>query len=540
MIKQVIIDLVFQLYIKLNLVYDQVLLLIINVISNQRKNISFCFTSKSFRLSNHNTKILKSNHYKRAIIKHQILQSFLQIGTTLSTFIRIGQTDIYNAQINAEIKALSNKKKITQNSYAIIANQLQQRIQETLLRFQGEVLDFAQIGTAFTELKIFQEIVFNSDCECIIYNCKIVVNSDQPLNLRGKQEMLMHEMLWNLVSQDGQYEQVETQMVLCVFRILMDPVKLTVEETAQLVLDFLNYEIANYAQKFEQAKRLVIQFRALTQNQMFSSYPDKKKEEIEDIKEKYSPSINQKSQILAYQNRQKYIDKQLSTQSQSCVDVLLKKKEEFNREIKKQQQQKQEEKMKECTFQPKINQNYSQNSTIDVVSRLYTQESIYQKRLYQEENIRKTQEQRELTELNQCTFTPLINDGIPISTITSSTPKDYDKMVDRMRSANNKAKEQKDKLNHISTGEQLDKLRNSPFNPPQMVNRPKLKKKPIVIMDVNICPGKQGRLALYEDQDPQDVVKNFSKLFNLNTEMSDILLNVLEKERQKMIKKQNT
>ena len=32
-----------------------------------------------------------------------------------------------------------------------------------------------------------------------------------------------------------------------------------------------------------------------------------------------------------------------------------------------------------------------------------------------------------------------------------------------------------------------------------MVNRPKLKKKPIVIMDVNICPGKQGRLALYED-----------------------------------------
>ncbi|CAD8112863.1 unnamed protein product [Paramecium sonneborni] len=527
MIKQVINS----IYIILNLLHDQVLLLIINVISNQGKNISFCFTCKSFRFSNHNSEVSKSNHNKRTTIKHQILQSFLQIGTTLSTFIRIGYTDIYKAQINAEIKALSNKKKITQNSYTIIANQLQQRIQEAIFKFQCERLDFAQIGAAFTELKIFQEIVFNSDCE--------LINSDQPLNLRGKQEMLMHEMLWNLVSQDGECEQVETQMVLCVFRILMDPVKLTVEETAQLILDFLNFEITNYAQKFDQAKRLVVQFRALTQNQMFSNYQDKKRE-IEDVKEKYSPSINQKSQILAYQNRQKYIDKQLSTQSQSCIDILLKKKEEFNREIQKQQLQKQEEKMKECTFQPKINQNYSQNSTIDVVSRLYTQESIHQKRLYQEENIRKTQEQREMIELNQCTFTPLINDGIPLSITSANTPKDYEKMVDRMRKANNKAREQKEKLNHISTGEQLDKLRNSPFNPPQMINRPKLKKKPIVIMDVNICPGKQGRLALYEDQDPQDVVKNFSKLFNLNTEMSDILLNVLEQERQKMIKKQCT
>ncbi|CAD8214827.1 unnamed protein product [Paramecium octaurelia] len=432
-------------------------------------------------------------------------------------------------QINAEIKALSNKKKITENSYAIIANQLQQRISDSLSRFKSERLEFEQIGAAFTDLKIFQEIIFDSEGK--------LLNSDQPLNLRGKQEMLMHEMLWNLVSQDGEHEYVETQMVLCVFRILMDPVKLSVEETAQLVLDFLNYEVTNYNQKFDQAKRLVIQFRALTQNQIFSAYPDKKKE-IEDVKEKHAPSINQKSQILAYQNRQRYMDKQLSTQSQSCIDVLLKKKEEFNREIQKQQIQKQEEKMKECTFQPKINQNYSQNSTIDVVSRLYTQESIHQKRLYQEENIRKTQEQKELIELNQCTFTPLINDGIPISTTNASTPKDYDRMVDRMRKANNRAREQKEKLNHVSTGEQLEKLRNSPFNPPQMVNRPKLKKKPIVIMDVNICPGKQGRLALYEDQDPQDVVKNFAKLFNLNTEMSDILLNVLEQERQKMMKKQ--
>ena len=58
-------------------------------------------------------------------------------------------------------------------------------------------------------------------------------------------------------------------------------------------------------------------------------------------------------------------------------------------------------------------------------------------------------------------------------------------------------------------------------------------------MDVNICPGKQGRLALYEDEDPQDVVKNFAKLFNLNGEMALILLDVLEQERVKILNNKN-
>lgn len=54
-------------------------------------------------------------------------------------------------------------------------------------------------------------------------------------------------------------------------------------------------------------------------------------------------------------------------------------------------------------------------------------------------------------------------------------------------------------------------------------------------MDVNICPGKQGRLALYEEEDPVEVVRKFSRLFKLNAEMQETLLSVLWAERNKVL-----
>lgn len=44
-------------------------------------------------------------------------------------------------------------------------------------------------------------------------------------------------------------------------------------------------------------------------------------------------------------------------------------------------------------------------------------------------------------------------------------------------------------------------------------------------------------MALYEDEDPKLVVNKFAKLFNLNREMSDTLLDVLKTERDKLIEK---
>lgn len=57
--------------------------------------------------------------------------------------------------------------------------------------------------------------------------------------------MIMHELFWNLVSEDNQKESVEAQLVNYILRVLMDPIKLSVEETAELVLDMLNYDTTN-------------------------------------------------------------------------------------------------------------------------------------------------------------------------------------------------------------------------------------------------------------------------------------------------------
>lgn len=42
----------------------------------------------------------------------------------------------------------------------------------------------------------------------------------------------------------------------------------------------------------------------------------------------------------------------------------------------------------------------------------------------------------------------------------------------------------------IPCGENYEKVRNQPFNPPNLITRERVKRKPIVIMDVNISSGK--------------------------------------------------
>lgn len=54
--------------------------------------------------------------------------------------------------------------------------------------------------------------------------------------------MLMHEFFWNVVSDNGRLEEVDVEIVNYLMRILMDPIKLSVNETANLLIDMLNYD----------------------------------------------------------------------------------------------------------------------------------------------------------------------------------------------------------------------------------------------------------------------------------------------------------
>ncbi|KAM3131076.1 hypothetical protein pb186bvf_016774 [Paramecium bursaria] len=429
---------------------------------------------------------------------------------------------ILQEQIEQEIRSKANSKKITDNSYRIIAHYLQDRIKKCLEKFQQEKIIFEQLGIIFTELQIFEAIQFDQDG-------KFKFKQDKQ-TLRSKQEMIMHDQFWNLASEN---DEAQKQIVNYMLRILMDPIKLDQDETAELLLDMVEYNIEQqYTQYKELAKKLVVQFRALTQNKTFSLNEDKKKQSQQEYIElklrelTFTPKINKQSESLATQNRIKYIeDKELnrslfgdSQQQLSFYDILDARNQELRQKQEIYEQIRQENEVKQCTFHPVVNNPTYHSNPQELVNRLYSTESIQTKQLIKQEQYKLANAMRQKKEMEQCTFKPTINEGIPF--IEPEVPKDYEKVVGRMKYAQEQYRQKKEKLEHIPCGENYEKVRNQPFNPPNLITRERVKRKPIVIMDVNISSGKQGRLVLHEDEDPNQVIKQFAKLFNLNQEIS--------------------
>ena len=54
------------------------------------------------------------------------------------------------------------------------------------------------------------------------------------------------------------------------------------------------------------------------------------------------------------------------------------------------------------------------------------------------------------------------------------------------------------------------------------------KKELLLYVDVNIAPGKTGRIGIHKDDDPYLLADNFSKIYQLNDNMTDTLVNMLK------------
>eukprot|EP00825_Cyclidium_porcatum_P000966 TRINITY_DN10421_c0_g1_i2.p1 TRINITY_DN10421_c0_g1~~TRINITY_DN10421_c0_g1_i2.p1 ORF type:complete len:127 (+),score=16.28 TRINITY_DN10421_c0_g1_i2:156-536(+) len=75
------------------------------------------------------------------------------------------------------------------------------------------------------------------------------------------------------------------------------------------------------------------------------------------------------------------------------------------------------------------------------------------------------------------------------------------------------------------------KIRTKNFQPPSFLQRQKSKKpQPIYFIDVNIAPGKSGRITLYEYDNPQEISENFAKTFQLKEAGKNELCQLLEKQ----------
>lgn len=72
--------------------------------------------------------------------------------------------------------------------------------------------------------------------------------------------MALHEHIWNAICQNESDEEIEAQKVYIVLRILMDPIKLDVDETADILVDLIGR-----ASK-EKVRKLILNFRPMATN----------------------------------------------------------------------------------------------------------------------------------------------------------------------------------------------------------------------------------------------------------------------------------
>ena len=53
------------------------------------------------------------------------------------------------------------------------------------------------------------------------------------------------------------------------------------------------------------------------------------------------------------------------------------------------------------------------------------------------------------------------------------------------------------------------------------------KKKPFVIIEIIVAPGKQAQIPLHRGDDPERLTESYAKAFNLNKKAQDMLLEIL-------------
>lgn len=133
--------------------------------------------------------------------------------------------------------------------------------------------------------------------------------------------------------------------------------------------------------------------------------------------------------------------------------------------------------MKECTFQPqKVNGKTNKVGKVEkqeLIDRLYRLDYIKKREMIKQ----MAQEQREIQEMDECSFKPKINQ--PYFTNTSnvsqqnSLPRGFIDSVGRMRQAQAINQKKKHQLEHIPTGENYQKIREQNIQPPSFLNKKK-------------------------------------------------------------------
>ncbi|CAD8113031.1 unnamed protein product [Paramecium sonneborni] len=432
-----------------------------------------------------------------------------------------------NKKINQE---QGSQKLVSQSSTKILVSRLERKLNETLQEVDDQntgQINFQQLGRLFTLLDIFQAISYNQDYQL----------EPQGLNnpMQKQQEEDLHEKAFAIIS--NLEEKADIQAAFCLFRVILDPNQLEPSKCAILIKEYLE-KISEKEIDYESILRFCSEFQAYQKTRLSGAKIGYLKASLaQNLIETYEktltfkPSINPISEALQQQSGKKENQEQSSQFSaglgESRVNELYRKKELSNQKIEYLKQEKLMKDMQECTFKPQI---ISKKELPNVVDRLYQVKN----RQEIEERVKLAEQEKEESEYSKCSFHPQINYQMPETQSTGIGG--YWEAIERIRRANDRKHLKDLKLNHKPSGENYEKYKNQPFSPPEMLQRRQCKKElPILYIDIKLGPRKVGRLALRKNDDVEEVVQSFCKVWGVGQQDYELLVNQVKENLQNVI-----
>ncbi|KAL4460907.1 hypothetical protein ABPG74_016379 [Tetrahymena malaccensis] len=447
-----------------------------------------------------------------------------------------------------------------------------------------KVLKFEGVGFFFQQLGIFRSVKFEEN-----ENGDISISQLRGLNNveieRMKQEMTFHEELWKIMSIDQlQYkdpEEIESISSKCLFDITMVllELKLTVQQSELLLNEIIlcnlfsddfnrGQEVIDIYFSVEHnwtLEQLVKQFRQIfddktTLMDFYANWNKKlaiQNSQYENSEMSFHPQINQRSRIMD----------SMIQQSKSCInqkrhEILF---DQHKIKQEKQQQQKVEKLQKEvqeCTFKPqtnfqKLKDQRSKNSKYNQQECVYDNQEDEQQQyeenqkryeqLFKIHNRKQNQIKeikeyvefyRQEQELEQCTFQPqtseinkeMLQEG------QLQNVKGLNQQLQRMYKARKEKLEKEmffEKQRYLLSqqNQKQGSKKVLPFSFDEKKQKKKLpqeERKLIGHVDINITKTKKGKITLHEGDNACELAYNFAKIYNISSEMTETLSNMLQ------------
>ena len=331
---------------------------------------------------------------------------------------------------------------------------------------------------------------------------------------RFTQEQEFLRQMWGLLNPEHT-ESIPSDVVFDFFSVLMDPF-LTGEEALSTLVE-LTTEIGSSPEPGSwPLGRFISEFKHLHENAI--AYKQKgflKRRVGEELQSErgraltFHPQIDERSKVLA--NRDEF------TEPTQRHQVLFRKEREKEERLLNARMAAKEAEMNECTFTPVTNKPRPQSQRTHVTERLY--ELRNNPKMVQDDRT------RDEKELEQCTFHPVINKSSVLK--PSSVPRDYQNFINGRREAFQKREEQRKRLEHVPRGENYDKVKQLKVKPFSFLQREKEKKSVLLYVDVHVAPGRTGRIAIHENDNPKELAQSFCQVYHLGDEMRATLEQLL-------------